>query len=90
MYLGSRVVERLLAAGHHVAVLSRPRPVHDPEDMLTYLQVRVQRSWLLVNFICLLQSCMLVVRHMEGGCLVPDPHDPVVPCCRTSLEPASS
>lgn len=33
------MVERLLAAGHNVHVLARPRSKPDPEDMLQYLQV---------------------------------------------------
>ncbi|KAF6259935.1 hypothetical protein COO60DRAFT_1700582 [Scenedesmus sp. NREL 46B-D3] len=37
-YIGSRVVERLLAAGHSVHVLARPRGGPDPEDMLLYLK----------------------------------------------------
>jgi len=43
-YAGSRVVERLLAAGHSVRVLARPRAVaDDPDDVLTYLLVRVRQ-----------------------------------------------
>jgi hypothetical protein len=38
-FAGSRVVERLLAAGHTVHVLARPRSKPDPEDMLLYLKV---------------------------------------------------
>lgn len=37
-YIGSRVVERLLVAGHDVHVLARQRAQPDPEDMLVYLK----------------------------------------------------
>jgi hypothetical protein len=36
---GSRIVERLLACGHKVHVLCRPRVAPGPEDMLQYLKV---------------------------------------------------
>jgi nucleoside-diphosphate-sugar epimerase len=36
---GSRIVERLLACGHNVHVLCRPRASPGPGDMLQYLKV---------------------------------------------------
>jgi hypothetical protein len=42
-FTGSRVVERLLAAGHNVQVLARPRTKPDREDMLLYLKVCFSR-----------------------------------------------
>jgi nucleoside-diphosphate-sugar epimerase len=38
-HAGSRIVERLLACGHNVHVLCRPRVAPGPGDMLQYLKV---------------------------------------------------